>query len=261
MNTGRAWVNLPRIDPSITISLLIVAHQPTSVSTPNYPTIEICCLFPPTKTRLLTPIFWVSLWSQISSSRLQYALISTRIVAFFTKIGDFWIFLLSFGAGRTGCKGLWAKQAQFPFIIVEVGWPSNPTFLKARLSRTILDPQSKIHSESPIAPNIIRLPNFLYSYYRPTSSLHTRKDKTRGHCGRCIRVRARIDADKPLLRWTSVKIEGTLNRATFRFEKLVDMCYYCGRLDHLEKDCHFILSDGKRYNGPWLRANDQHLTT
>lgn len=51
------------------------------------------------------------------------------------------------------------------------------------------------------------------------------------------------------------------NRVIFRYEKLADLCYYCGPLDHLEKDCKNILPDGKWYYGPWLRANGQHPTS
>lgn len=66
---------------------------------------------------------------------------------------------------------------------------------------------------------------------------------------------------KTLLRWSTVSIEGIPSRVIFRYEKLVDLCYYYDHLDHLEKDCQNILSNGKRYCGPWLRANGQHLTS
>lgn len=50
-------------------------------------------------------------------------------------------------------------------------------------------------------------------------------------------------------------------RVVFRYEKLSDFCYYCGRLDHQEKDCGFVKPDGKRYFGTWLRANGQNAVT
>lgn len=79
--------------------------------------------------------------------------------------------------------------------------------------------------------------------------------------GRCIRVRVRINVNKPLFQWTNMKIEGNLFKAIFRCEKLADYCYYCGRLDHMEKECKNMFPDVKRYFGLWLRANDQHPIT
>lgn len=40
----------------------------------------------------------------------------------------------------------------------------------------------------------------------------------------------------------------------FRYEKLGDFCFSCGKLDHLERNCDFMFPGGLRYYGPWLRA-------
>lgn len=64
--------------------------------------------------------------------------------------------------------------------------------------------------------------------------------------------------NKPLCRWTTVTIEGMPSRTLFRYEKLADFCFFCGRLNHLDMDCLFIPPSGKKYYGPWLWANNQN---
>lgn len=44
--------------------------------------------------------------------------------------------------------------------------------------------------------------------------------------------------EKPLKRGTILKNkEGDVYKITFKFERLLDFCYNCGRVDHLLKDC------------------------
>lgn len=76
--------------------------------------------------------------------------------------------------------------------------------------------------------------------------------------GSCTRVQILIDVEKPLLRWTTVSIGGVTYMIFFRYEKLADFCYLCGRLNHLEKNCTLAQQDGLRYFGPWLRANSKN---
>lgn len=79
--------------------------------------------------------------------------------------------------------------------------------------------------------------------------------------GRCVRTRTIIDVNKPLCRWTTVDIEGDTCRVYFRYEKIVDLCFYCGRLNHLDKDCNFIPPSRKKAFEPWMRANGQDPIT
>lgn len=72
--------------------------------------------------------------------------------------------------------------------------------------------------------------------------------------GRCVRIRVILDVNKPLYRWTTVEIEGDTCTVIFRYEKIVDLCFYCGRLNNLDKDCNFIPTNGKRSYGAWMRA-------
>lgn len=79
--------------------------------------------------------------------------------------------------------------------------------------------------------------------------------------GRCIRLRVRVDVHKPLLQWTNVSIGGSSCKVLFRYEKLADLCFFCGRLDHMANTCKLYHPDGLQYYGPWLRANGQNPTS
>lgn len=78
---------------------------------------------------------------------------------------------------------------------------------------------------------------------------------------RCPRVRVLINVSKSLLRGTKINFEGNTSVVIFRYEKLLDFCYICGTLDHVEKDCPstFINSlesmRGMRQYEPWLKAD------
>lgn len=84
-----------------------------------------------------------------------------------------------------------------------------------------------------------------------------RSDYDGAAMGWCVRIKAIIDVDKPLCRWTSVDIEGETYRIIFRYEKIVDLCFYCGRLNYLDKDCGFIPSNWRKYYGTWIRVAGQ----
>lgn len=72
---------------------------------------------------------------------------------------------------------------------------------------------------------------------------------------KCVWVRVLVDVSKSLLRWTSVSFGGVSSKVLLRYEKLVDFCYLCGQLDHLEKNCALLHPEALRYYGTWLRAN------
>lgn len=48
--------------------------------------------------------------------------------------------------------------------------------------------------------------------------------------GRCVRIRALVDINKPLYRWTTTNIEGVASRIIFRCEKVVDYASTVGGL-------------------------------
>ncbi|KAK9994125.1 hypothetical protein SO802_023828 [Lithocarpus litseifolius] len=81
------------------------------------------------------------------------------------------------------------------------------------------------------------------------------------HWGKFLRVRVQIDAMKKLVRGKRVTIEGGESRwVLFKYERLPNFCYKCGRLDHGEKDCLEITNsingegEGCMQYGAWLRG-------
>ena len=79
--------------------------------------------------------------------------------------------------------------------------------------------------------------------------------------GKFLRVRIRFDATTQLIKGKKVSIEGGEGRwIFFKYERLPNFCYQCGRLDHGEKDCperkveeNHGDEERKQY-GAWLRG-------
>ena len=77
----------------------------------------------------------------------------------------------------------------------------------------------------------------------------------------CMRVRVRMEVNRPLCRGRLVKFEeGRNGWIAFRYERLPNFCYWCGYLDHGDKDCDIGLQqrntsakEGQQF-GAWLRA-------
>ena len=79
--------------------------------------------------------------------------------------------------------------------------------------------------------------------------------------GSFFRVRVRIDISLPLCRGRVLALEdGEDCWVSFKYERLPNICYWCGCLDHSDRDCEkWIESDGtldsrEREYGPWIRA-------
>lgn len=75
-------------------------------------------------------------------------------------------------------------------------------------------------------------------------------DESGAAVGRCTHIRVRLDVRKPLVRWINMNIGGVSRKVMFRYEKLADFCYACGRLDHLVKHCAYSHPDGLSYYDP-----------
>ena len=79
--------------------------------------------------------------------------------------------------------------------------------------------------------------------------------------GGFMRVRVLVDVSQPLCRGRVICLEdGKELWVSFKYERLPNLCYWCGRLTHNDRDCELWLdSEGtledsdKRY-GPWIRA-------
>jgi hypothetical protein len=81
--------------------------------------------------------------------------------------------------------------------------------------------------------------------------------------GRCLRIRVHIDITKPLERGRALVLNGKSVWVSFRYEKLPQFCYSCGRIYHAGQPCMNKTShrlndnDSVKPWGAWLRANDQ----
>ena len=79
--------------------------------------------------------------------------------------------------------------------------------------------------------------------------------------GNFMRVRVSIDISLPLCRGRILSLEdGGEVWVKFKYERLPNICYWCGCLTHSDRDCEvWINSDGTlkggdQEYGPWLRA-------
>lgn len=84
----------------------------------------------------------------------------------------------------------------------------------------------------------------------------------KGFCrGGYLRIRVSLDITLPLCRGRMVRKGGTEKLwVDFRYERLPIFCYWCGKVDHDERDCllwirskETIRTEDKQF-GPWLRA-------
>ncbi|KAM1165223.1 hypothetical protein PS2_024429 [Malus domestica] len=71
-----------------------------------------------------------------------------------------------------------------------------------------------------------------------------------------LRVKVLVNTTTPLV--TGCWLRRDSKRDTwveFRYERLQDFCYKCGRVDHLNTECHFDLNPGGEAGyGDWLKA-------
>lgn len=68
--------------------------------------------------------------------------------------------------------------------------------------------------------------------------------------GNFMRVRVAVDVTKPLCRGRVITWDGREGWASFMYECLPKICYWCGHLSHDDKECTVWLSSkGKRSFG------------
>ena len=91
--------------------------------------------------------------------------------------------------------------------------------------------------------------------------VHRSAENTEGGGGSYMRVRVTLDVYQPLCRGRVIKLEdGEKIWVSFKYERLPNICYWCGCLDHGDKDCDiWIQSRGtlqvsSQQFGAWLRA-------
>ncbi|TXG51048.1 hypothetical protein EZV62_023572 [Acer yangbiense] len=92
------------------------------------------------------------------------------------------------------------------------------------------------------------------------------KDIDTGRSGDCvrkyIRVRVVVQVDRPLRRILRVDVirDGKESVMLLKYEKLLDHCFWCGRLGHIVRDClEVMIGDGPedfdQLFGSWLKAD------
>lgn len=80
--------------------------------------------------------------------------------------------------------------------------------------------------------------------------------------GTFLHVRVRVDTTRPLCRGRKVTFEeGQVRWVSFQYERLPNVCFWCGRLSHDDKECEIwikskgTLSVDQQQFGNWIRAN------
>lgn len=80
--------------------------------------------------------------------------------------------------------------------------------------------------------------------------------------GKCLRIRVRIDVTKPLERGRELLVGGRSIWVFFKYEKLSQFYYNCGRIVHGPKGCSskqglkLTAEEDEKAWGPWLRTDD-----
>ena len=84
--------------------------------------------------------------------------------------------------------------------------------------------------------------------------------------GKYLRVRLTIDISKPLCKGRVVRMGGTKKGwVDFCYKRLPIFCYWCGKLDHDDRDCPLWIDSKEslvikeRQFRPWLHANTERL--
>ncbi|CAA0822586.1 Unknown protein, partial [Striga hermonthica] len=80
------------------------------------------------------------------------------------------------------------------------------------------------------------------------------------HGGHILRLLVSINISEPIPRCATIRLGDWLSTVSFKYEKLVSMCHYCGVIGHLERNCDKrqqdiiskYLKEGQY--GDWLRA-------
>ena len=68
--------------------------------------------------------------------------------------------------------------------------------------------------------------------------VHCSEENSEGGGGSFMRVRVTLDVYQPLCRGRVIKLEeGGKTWVNFKYERLPNICYWCGCFDHSDKDC------------------------
>ncbi|CAA0827193.1 Unknown protein [Striga hermonthica] len=79
--------------------------------------------------------------------------------------------------------------------------------------------------------------------------------------GRLIKILVELNLKDPILRGTHIRLGGEARWVHFKYENLLNFCYYCGRIGHADRNCALKKEDVKKNSlntgqfGEWLRAS------
>ncbi|CAA0819811.1 Unknown protein, partial [Striga hermonthica] len=82
------------------------------------------------------------------------------------------------------------------------------------------------------------------------------------HGGRIMRLLVTVDLQEPLPRCANLRLDDQAVSVGFKYERLMNLCHYCGFIGHLDKACSIRLDDIKSHSlhegqyGAWMRATD-----
>ncbi|CAA0824400.1 Unknown protein, partial [Striga hermonthica] len=80
------------------------------------------------------------------------------------------------------------------------------------------------------------------------------------HGGRILRLLVKVNLKEALPRCASIRLGSQIVKVSFQYEKLVNLCHYCGFIGHLDRDCSNRLEDIKNRSvnegqyGDWMKA-------
>ncbi|XP_027151948.1 uncharacterized protein LOC113752002 [Coffea eugenioides] len=81
-----------------------------------------------------------------------------------------------------------------------------------------------------------------------------------GKEGKHMKILAEIDLLQPLIRGTTVKLNGEVVWVEFKYERCPDFCYKCGIIGHGDKVCKLEMNLNQTHReaqfGPWMRAGN-----
>ncbi|CAA0829202.1 Unknown protein [Striga hermonthica] len=83
-----------------------------------------------------------------------------------------------------------------------------------------------------------------------------------GNGGRALRILVGVDIEEPLPRCSAIRLGDQATMVTFKYERLVNLCYYCGHIGHLDRDCAIKLGDVEKRAlkmgqfGEWMKISE-----
>ena len=110
-------------------------------------------------------------------------------------------------------------------------------------------------------PVIFRTRRIAEQLYEAIGTTNVVTDEAETEGEKFMRVRVTIDISQPLCRGRVISLDsGKELWVSFKYERLPNLCYRCGRLTHDDRDCDlWVESEGSLFTeaqqfGPWVKA-------